>query len=87
MNITMIDAKNPVWNNHEKTSIKLEVLFEHLQSEGYVEFVAVPNDLYQHTVELYNKVVAGEFGVIGDYVPEPSITPHSGQIPVTNTGN
>ncbi len=60
-------------------------------SIGKVPFTASPNDL-PHSVEIYNRCVAGDFGPIADYVPaadegpqEPSIPPEQ-QIPVTNTG-
>jgi hypothetical protein len=86
MNITIIDAKTPRWENKENSRIILDVLFEHLKSDGYVYFVADPSDIYQHGVELYNRAVAGEFGEIGNYVPVPKATDSTGEIPVTNTG-
>lgn len=58
---------------------------------GEVPFSASPNDL-PHSVEIYNRCVAGDFGPIADYVPFPdegpqvySIPPEQ-QIPTTNTG-
>lgn len=82
----IIDAKTPKWANETKTTIDLLVLFEELQGEGYLGFTASPTDIYGHGVALYNRAVAGEFGVVGKYVPEQSLTPPSGQIPTTNTG-
>lgn len=59
---------------------------------GKVPFTASPNDL-PHSVEIYNRCVAGEFGPIADYVPqpdegpqEPSAIPIEMQIPSTTPG-
>ena len=54
---------------------------------GKVPFSASPNDM-PHGVEIYNRCVAGDFGPIADYVPqpdegpqEPSTMPSDTQIP------
>ena len=59
---------------------------------GKVPFTASPNDL-PHSVEIYNRCVAGEFGPIADYVPkpdegpqEPSEVPLDMQISTSTTG-
>jgi hypothetical protein len=59
---------------------------------GKVPFSASPNDL-PHSVEIYNRCVAGDFGPIADYVPqpdegpqEPSAIPIEMQIPSTTPG-
>lgn len=59
---------------------------------GRLPFSASPNDL-PHSVEIYNRCVAGEFGPIADYVPqadegpqEPSPIPIHMQIPTTTPG-
>jgi hypothetical protein len=55
---------------------------------GKVPFTASPNDL-PHSVEIYNRCVAGEFGPIADYVPQPDEGPQEPsepQIPTTIPG-
>jgi hypothetical protein len=59
-----ITVENPIWN-HDRTMVDCVVDFVNL---GKVPFSASPNDL-PHSVEIYNRCVAGDFGPIGDYVP------------------
>lgn len=60
-------VKTPVWANQEKTLIDCVVYFTKL---GEVPFTASPNDL-PHSVEIFNRCVAGEFGQIGEFVFDP----------------
>lgn len=60
---------------------------------GKVPFAANPNDDLPHGVEIYNRCVAGDFGPIAEYVPqpdegpqEPSAIPIEMQIPSTTPG-
>ena len=64
----LIDAKNPQWADENKTCINVEAKWKHIESQGYLEFTASPNDSEAHGVDLYNKCVAGDFGTIADYV-------------------
>lgn len=64
----LIDARNPKWLNAEHTLIEVEAKWEHLESEGYLSFLANPNDVEAHGVDLYNRCVNGEFGTIAEYV-------------------
>ena len=65
----LVDAQNPRWANEEKTLITVEAKFEHYEEEwGYLDFLANPNDVEAHGVDLYNRCVAGEFGAVADYV-------------------
>jgi hypothetical protein len=67
MNYTSV--KNPKWTSDERTSIECIVNFENI---GEVPFAATPDDQHDHTTEIYNRCVAGEFGEIAEYVkPEP----------------
>lgn len=68
MSINLIDAQNPQWGNAEHTIIEVEAKWEHLENEGYLPFLANPNDIEAHGVDLYNRCVAGEFGEIAEYV-------------------
>ena len=74
MNCTLIDARNPEWANSEKTRIEVQAKWQHLESEGYLQFAADPNDTEAHGVDLYNRCVAGEFGTVADYVAPPTVT-------------
>lgn len=81
-----LNVENPTWNR-EGTMIDCVVTFERL---GKVPFTASPNDL-PHSVEIYERCVAGEFGPIADYVPQPDEgpqepTPPELSIPVTVPG-
>ena len=62
--ITYSDVKNPRWANEEKTLIVCEVNFDHINSEEYSFFAARLEDIYTHTIEIYNRCVAGDFGTI-----------------------
>ena len=72
---TLIDAQNPQWGNAEHTLIMVEAKWVHLESEGYLPFLANPNDPEAHGVDLYNRCVAGEFGEIAEYVAPVEETP------------
>ena len=66
MNITYAEIKNPRWANVEKTQIICEVNFDHVP-EDFVPFLADPNDIYAHAKEIFERCVAGDFGVVGNY--------------------
>ena len=84
-------VENLAWNR-EGTMITCVVDFAGI---GKVPFAASPNDL-PHSVEIYNRCVAGEFGPIAAYTPEPDEGPQEPtppeqlpdymRIPTTNTG-
>lgn len=59
-------AKNLIWTNSEKTLIDCEI--EH-PVFGWIPFTASPDDVEAHGRELFDKLKAGEFGAIADYVP------------------
>jgi len=64
----LIDAQNPRWGDAEHSFIIVEAKWQHLESEGYLEFAANPQDIEAHGVDLYNRCVAEEFGAIAEYV-------------------
>lgn len=60
---------------------------------GELPFSASPNDTYEHGREIYARCIAGEFGPIADYVPQPDEGPQEipplppeMQIPSTTPG-
>lgn len=79
MNYTTVE--NLVWTKN-RDMVNCVVNFVDL---GKVPFSASPHDL-PHSVEIYNRCVAGEFGPIGDYVPQPDEGPQEiPVIPISNT--
>lgn len=60
------------WANPEGTLIDCDVEFASL---GPVPFTASAADSAPHSVEIFNRAVAGDFGPIADYVPPPPHVP------------
>jgi hypothetical protein len=74
---------NPVWANAEHTLIDCIITTSQFGDEE-LPFTADPTDVEPHGRVLFERIVAGEFGPIGEYVPPPpKPTPPSGDIPVT----
>jgi hypothetical protein len=67
MVIVIESVSNPVYCNGEGTAINCTVKFQHLPEP--VEFTATSYDVEAHGVQLYNSLIAGEFGSIAPYVP------------------
>jgi len=64
-------AHSPKWANAEKTIIDLFVNFVNI---GEVPFGASSYDSEQHSIEIFNRAAAGEFGIVADFIePELSI--------------
>lgn len=79
------EVKNIAWANAEHTMIVCDVTFEAI---GTVPFSPNQNDTAAHSVEIYNRIVGGEFGPIGEYVEPPmSEAPTENQIPVVLSGS
>lgn len=57
---------NPQWANAEQTAINLVLVTETL---GDIPFTASPEDTTSYGPEIYERVVAGEFGEIAAYEP------------------
>ena len=64
-------VKNPVWANAEHTRINCEVDFGHLDEE-FVPFTADPTDVMEYSKTIFDECVAGQYGVIGEYVAPPA---------------
>lgn len=62
------EVKNPKWANAEQTLIDCDVNFSALEDE-FVPFTASPNDSMPHGVEIFERAVAGEFGVVASFTP------------------
>ena len=62
-------AKELKWVNTEKTKMDCVVKLEHFDEE--ISFTIDPNDIYQHSLDLWAGAIAGEYGEIADYVAPP----------------
>lgn len=85
MQAILTSLSNPRWANEERTVIDCEITTSQFGDE-VLPFTASPNDCEAHGRALFERIVAGEFGPIGEYVapePAPTPTPPSGEIPVT----
>lgn len=63
-------VKNPRWNNAEHTQIVCDVDFGHLDDE-FVPFTADPTDVMEYSKTIFDECVAGQYGVIAEYVAPP----------------
>jgi hypothetical protein len=59
-------VKNLKWANEEHTIINCDVDFDDLIEE-FVPFSATADDIYEHTKEIFNKAINGDFGEIEEY--------------------
>jgi hypothetical protein len=82
-------VRNLQWD-HNHLTVNCIVNFARL---GELPFTANPNDDEEHGREIYARCIAGDFGPIADYVPqpdegpqEPSEFPPDMQIPITTPG-
>ena len=60
-------VKNLKWANEEHTIINCDVDFDDLK-EDFVPFSATADDMYEHTKEIFNKSINGDFGEIEEYI-------------------
>ena len=65
---------NLQWANAEHTAINCDVDFDDLREE-LVPFTAVANGDYEHTHQIFAECLAGQYGVIAEYVPPPPYVP------------
>lgn len=77
----IISVVDPKWIDAAQTGIFLTVLFGGFKDA--IPFVASPSDPEPHGIELYNRAIAGEFGVIA--LADPIIIPVVEVIPETFT--
>jgi hypothetical protein len=71
MNITYVAVKNPKWANSQHTMINCEVNFNHIAQE-FAPFTADPNDMYNHSKEIYADCLSGAYGAIAEYTAPPT---------------
>jgi hypothetical protein len=73
MNYT--NVTNPIWANAEHTVINCEVDFDDLK-EKFVPFSANPLDTSNpSSKQIFDQCVAGDYGVVAEYVPPPPYVP------------
>jgi hypothetical protein len=67
---------NIQWANAEHTAINCDVDFDDLK-EQLVPFTAVASGDYEHSHQIFDECVAGQYGAIAEYVapPVPEYTP------------
>ena len=81
MQTTLTSLTNPVWADEEKTRINCVITTSQFGDEQ-LPFTADKNDVEQHGRIIFNDIVAGVYGSIGDYVPPITSVDN---IPVTIT--
>lgn len=67
----IIDIKNIEWSNKEHSMLDCEVKF-HKFEDDYIPFSATSNDIEEHSREVWNRCIRGDYGEIKEYV-EPEI--------------
>jgi len=70
---TVNSVKNVAWADPTGYRIDMDVDFDDLDEE-FVRFTAYKNDCEQHSVDLFNRAVNGEFGVISEYQSPAPLT-------------
>ena len=71
MNYT--NVTNPKWSNAEHSTIDCEVTFDEI---GTVPFTANPLDTSNpSSKQIFDQCVAGDYGVVAEYVPPPPYVP------------
>lgn len=68
-NITYSAARNPRWHNEEQTEIILEVEFDHLPNDPWVETLCMATGDLPHIHKLYAEATNGDYGTIAAYAP------------------
>jgi hypothetical protein len=67
-------VKNPVYANQEKTVINCLVKFTEFDNDH--SYTAASYDTVEHGKQIFNDLISGKYGPIGDYVaPPPSVPP------------
>lgn len=73
MNLTVKDVRNLKFVNSEHDVIECEVNFNEIDFEEWTPFGASLNDQYEYGREIYARAMAGEFGVVAEYVAPPPV--------------
>jgi hypothetical protein len=66
-------VREPKWNAADRSSINCLATFEHLPRE--MPFTAAPYDCEPHGREIYQRIIAGEFGEIAPFESPPPVPP------------
>lgn len=66
---TVVEVKNVQWANEEQTILNAEVLFEELQSLGFIPFTTMDGADTDHGQEIWDNALNGDYGPIADFVP------------------
>jgi hypothetical protein len=61
---------NPQWANVEHTLLNCDVDFDDLKEE-LVPFTAVASGDYEHSHQIFAECIAGDYGIIAEYVEPP----------------
>lgn len=72
---TLEYAKNPFYGSQDHSCICITVKWAEFNEE--FPFGAMANDVEAHGRDLYNRIIAGEFGEIGPYVPPYNTQPQT----------
>lgn len=81
--LTLEYAKNPIWDDETGNGIFVIAKFEEIGEE--LPFLATNYDTVPHGIDLFNRIIAGEFGEIAPYVPPPPLDPALNQPSTTGT--
>jgi len=77
MSVKITSVMNPVWANSQKTRANVYITVQHLGDE-LIPFTACSGDSEPHGRELFQEIVDGKHGIVGDYEPlvtnQPTIT-------------
>ena len=60
------------YKTEDKQHINCKIKFAELNE--IMPFTANANDPEEHGVSIYNDIISGKYGAIGDYVPPPALT-------------
>lgn len=63
--LTVEYVKNPRWSCPEKSQLLCVVKFQEFEQE--LPFRCIPEDIYQHSKDIWERCTSGEFGEIADF--------------------
>lgn len=67
--MNIINCSNCVYSSADKTMIDCVI---QISNNEFIPYTAYVNDSVQFSVSLYNDILGGKYGTIGDYVPRPA---------------
>ena len=67
MNLTVEYVKDAKWENEDHTLASCIVKFKEFNTE--IPFGAAPQDIYQHTIDVFNIIASGDAGDVAEYAP------------------